>query len=200
MRVLEMVLTGQINTELVTQLNRGGASAVGLSGKDAALLRAKKMVRQDGRDLGQIGELTEVNTGFVASLLAQNYIPVISPVGIGNDGQGYDVNSDEVAAAIATGIGADKLIYLSNVAGVLDAGELVTELTATDLKARLDRGTITGGMALKAHAILRALAGGVRAVHVIDGRAPHNVIAELFTDTGVGSIVRPDDGAVRGND
>jgi acetylglutamate kinase len=190
MRVVEMVLSGQINSELVTQLNRRGAHAVGMSGKDAALLRAKKLVRDDGRDLGHIGELTDVNKTFLDSLLAQNYIPVISPIGLGADGEGYDLDADIVAAGVAQAIGADRLIYLSNVAGVLDKGELVTELTAAELRARLESGSITGGMASKAHAVLRALAGGVSAVHLIDGRAPHNVIAELFTDTGVGTIVR----------
>jgi acetylglutamate kinase len=190
LRVVEMVLTGQINGELVTQLNRRGAHAVGLSGKDAALLRARKLVREDGRDLGQVGELVDINHGFVESLLGQGYIPVISPIGLGSDGEGYHLNGDIVAAGIAQAIGADKLIYMSDVPGVLDQGELVTELSSAELRARLDRGAITGGMAIKAATILQALAGGVRAVHVIDGRAPHNVIAELFTDTGVGTIVR----------
>ena len=192
MRVVEMVLTGQINSELVTQLNRRGSHAIGMSGKDAALLRAKKLVRDDGRDLGRVGELTEINTGFLESLLGQGYIPVISPVGLGADGEGYDLDADLVAAGVAQALGADKLIYLSNVAGVLEAGELITELTASELRTRLDAGSVTGGMASKAAAVLRAIAGGVRAVHLIDGRAPHNMIAELFTDTGVGTIVRGD--------
>ena len=192
LRVVEMVLTGQINGELVTQLNRRGAHAVGLSGKDAALFRARKLVRNDGRDLGQIGELVGVNHAFIETLLGQNYIPVLSPIGIGENGESYDLDADEVAAEVAQRIGAEKLLYLSNVPGVLDKGELVSELSAKELQHKLDTGVVTGGMAIKAHAILRALAGGVRAVHLIDGRAPHNVIAELFTDTGVGTIVRPD--------
>ncbi|HEU0031495.1 MAG TPA: bifunctional glutamate N-acetyltransferase/amino-acid acetyltransferase ArgJ [Kofleriaceae bacterium] len=189
MRVVEMVLTGQINTELVTQLNQRGAHAVGMSGKDAALLRAKKLVK-DGRDFGQVGELVDVNKAFLDSLLAQRYIPVISPVGLGAGGEGYDLDPDLVAAGIAAAIGADKLIFLANVAGILEQAELVTELTTAELTARLASGAITGGMATKAEATLRAITGGVREVHVIDGRAPHNVIAELFTDTGVGTIVR----------
>jgi acetylglutamate kinase len=192
LRVVEMVLTGQINGELVTQLNRRGAHAVGLSGKDAALFRARKLVRGDGRDLGQIGELVGVNHAFIETLLGQNYIPVLSPIGIGENGESYDLDADEVAAEVAQRIGAEKLLYLSNVPGVLDKGELVSELTAKELQHKLDTGVVTGGMAIKATAILRALAGGVRAVHLIDGRAPHNVIAELFTDTGVGTIVRSD--------
>ena len=192
LRVVEQV-TNQINTELVTLLNRRGAHAVGLSGKDAALLRAKKITRDDGRDLGHVGELVEVNDAFLRTLLSQGYIPVIAPIGIGADGEGYDLSADAVAAQVAIDLGAEKLIYLSNVAGVLERnGELCSELTASELRAKHDAGIMTGGMALKAAAILRALAGGVTAVHLIDGRAPHNVIAELFTDVGVGTIVRPD--------
>ena len=190
LRVVEMVLTGQINAELVTQLNASGSRAVGMSGKDAALLRARKLVRDDGRDLGHVGELVEVNHAFLDSLIAQGYIPVISPIGIGTDGAGYNLDADVVAAGLAAALGADKLIYLSNVAGVLDRGELVTELTAAELRGKVDTGVITGGMANKAAAVLRALAGGVHEVHLIDGRAPHNMIAELFTDTGVGTLVR----------
>ncbi len=192
MKLVEMVIDGQINSELVTLLNRKAQRAVGMSGKDAALLRARKLARDDGRDLGYVGELIEINKSFLESLLGQSYIPVISPIGLGADGEGYNLDPDIVAAGIAEAIGADKLIYLSNVAGVLDRGELVTELTASELRTRLDAGSITGGMATKGAAVLRALAGGVRAVHLVDGRAPHNVIAELFTDTGVGTVVRSD--------
>jgi acetylglutamate kinase len=193
LRVVEMVLTGQLSGELVTHLNRRGAHAVGLSGKDAALLRAKKLVRGDGRDLGRVGELVGINHGFLESLLGQGYIPVVSPIGLGADGEGYHLNGDIVAAAVAQAIGAEKLIYLSDVPGVLEQGDLVTELSAAELGAKVEQGTITGDMATKASAILRAVAGGVRDVHVIDGRAPHNVIAELFTDTGVGTIIRRGD-------
>jgi acetylglutamate kinase len=192
MRVVEMVLTGSINAELVTHLNQHGGAAVGLSGKDAGLLRATKLVREDGRDLGQVGELTAVNAPFLESLLAQRYVPVISPIGLGDGGHSYNLNADVVAAGVAQALGADKLIYLSDVPGVLDGGELLTELTAGQLRDAIARGAVSGGMAIKATSILRALAGGVSAVHLIDGRTPHNVIAELFTDTGVGTIVRPE--------
>jgi acetylglutamate kinase len=190
LRVMEMMLTGSINTELVTILNRGDAHAVGLSGKDAALLRAKKLVRDDGRDLGQVGELVEVNKGFLESLIGQQYIPVISPVGLGTGGESYHLNADVVAAGIARALGADKLMYLADVPGIVEAGELVTDLTPATLRGKLDAGVITNGTAGTAAAALAALAGGVRAVHLIDGRIPHNIIAELFTDTGVGTIVR----------
>ncbi len=170
--------------ELVSLLNKSKPRAVGLSGKDAGTLRAKK--NADG-----VPELAEVNKLFVESLLAGSYIPVVSPVALAADGDCV-LDADIVAAELAVALGADKLIYLSNVAGVLENGELVTELTAAQLRSKLDAGTITGGMGGKASAVLTALAGGVHAVHLIDGRAPHNMIAELFTDTGVGTIIRPD--------
>jgi len=191
LRVVEM-LTGQINTEIVTMLNRGEASAVGLSGKDAALLRAKKRVRDDGRDLGQVGDLVEVNKGFLESLIGQHYIPVISPVGLGANGESYDLDADGVAAGIARALGADKLMFLADVPGIVENGELISELAPPGVRAKLEAGVITGGMAIKAAAALHALAGGVHGVHVIDGRIPHNIIAELFTDTGVGTLIKGD--------
>lgn len=177
LRVVE-ALTGSINSELVTILNRAGGHAVGLSGKDAALLRARG------------GEHIDVNKSFLESLLGQHYIPVIAPVGLGGDGDGYELDADMVASGIARALGADKLMYLTDVPGLVEAGELITDLTPATLRARLDAGTIGNGLANKASAALAALAGGVRAVHLIDGRIPHNIIAELFTDTGVGTIVR----------
>ncbi len=179
-----------INADLVALLNRRGAHAIGLSGSDAALLRAKKLVRDDGRDLGHVGELVEVNKTFLESLLAQQYIPVISPIGLGPDGESFNMNGDMVAAGIATALGVERLIYLSDVPGIIEAGELITDLTPTTLRGKLAAGIVQGGMAIKATSILDALAGGVQAVHLIDGRTPHNVIAELFTDRGVGTIVR----------
>ena len=189
LKVVEMVLTGSINTELVTLLNQDSSNAVGLSGKDGGLLRARKIQSEDGRDLGQVGEVVRVNTDFLEMLLNKNYVPVISPVGIGEDGQSYNINADEVAAKVAIAIGAQKLIYLSDVAGILKAGELVSELTAGELKALLLDGTVQGGMKAKVKSILEALAAGVSGVHLIDGRVPHSIIGELFTDKGVGSWI-----------
>jgi acetylglutamate kinase len=194
LRVVEM-LTGSVNAELVTILNRAGGHAVGLSGKDAALLRARRLVDpagpgSPGGSGGPAGELVDVNKTFLESLLGQHYIPVIAAVGLGGDGDGYELDADMAAAGIARALGADKLMYLTDVPGIVEAGELVTDLTPTTLRTRLDAGAIGNGMAVKAAAALAALAGGVRAVHMIDGRIPHNIIAELFTDTGVGTIVR----------
>ncbi len=188
LKVVEMVLTGAINTDLVTQLNQEFGHAVGLSGKDGALLRARKLV-QEGRDLGQVGEVTRVNKDFLEMLLQQGYVPVISPVGLGEDGQSYNINADAVAAEVAIAVGAQKLIYLSDVPGVMKAGELIADLTAGDLEVQIADGTITGGMLAKARSILKALSSGVKSVHLIDGRVPHSIIGELFTDHGVGSLI-----------
>jgi acetylglutamate kinase len=191
LKVVEMVLTGQINTELVTLLNRGGdANAVGLSGKDGAMLKAKKLVREDGKDLGQAGDLVNVDASLLEMMLEKGYIPVVSPVGIGDDGQSYNLNADVVAAGVAAALKSQKLIYLSDVAGIMEEGALLSELTLESLEQKIGGGHITGGMAVKSRSILRALEGGVPAVHVLDGRTPHSVIAELFTDSGIGTIVR----------
>jgi len=190
LKVVEMVLTGSINTELVTLLNRGGANAVGLSGKDGALLRAKKFIREDGKDLGQVGELTEVNAHLIQLMIDQGYVPVISPVGMGADGQSYNLNADIVASGVAAALGAQKLIYLSDIPGIMDGEELLSELSAVGLRDKIQSGAISGGMAVKSESILRALSSGVQAVHVLDGRTPHTVIAELFTDRGVGTLVK----------
>lgn len=193
MDVVEAVLDA-INADLVMLLNQRGAHAVGLSGSDAALLRAKKLTRKDGRDLGQVGDLTEVNRAFLDSLLAQSYIPVISPVGLGVDGQSYNLKADVVAAGVAKAVGASKLIFLADTPGIVEGGELITDLTPATLRAKLAAGVVDDALAVKATSVLDALEGGVQAVHLIDGRAPHNVIAELFTDRGVGTIVRSDNG------
>ena len=189
LKVVEMVLTGRINTELVTLLNQEGGHAVGISGKDGALLRARKLVSEGGRDLGQVGEVTRVNREFLEMLVNQSYVPVISPVGLGEDGLSYNINADAVAAEVATAIGASKLIYLTDVAGILRHGELVSDLTAQQLSQELEGSEISGGMKPKVKSILKALAGGVERVHIIDGRVPHSVIGELFTDRGVGTLI-----------
>jgi acetylglutamate kinase len=190
--VIEMVLTGKVNQELVALLNARDAGAVGLSGKDGQLLQARQVVHESGRDLGYVGEVTAVNTGFLRMLLDKEYVPVISPIGLSQDGKSLSINADDVAAHVATALGAKKLIYLTDVPGILESspdGELVRQVTAADLLRRLDAGSITGGMKIKAHSILEALEGGVERVHVLDGRQPHTVIAELFTDRGAGTLV-----------
>jgi acetylglutamate kinase len=190
--VVEMVLTGKVNQELVALLNARDAGAVGVSGKDGQLLRARKLSHESGRDLGHLGEITEVNKEFLRMLLKGGYVPVISPIALGEDGGSLSINADYVASAVAAALGARKLIYLTDVPGILESapdGELVRQVTAADLVRRMEAGSITGGMKHKARAILAALEGGVERVHVLDGRQPHSVIAELFTDRGVGTLV-----------
>ena len=190
LKMVEMVLNGAVNTELVTLLNQEGSHAVGVSGKDGGLLRARRRaIEADGRDPGLVGEVTVVNKDFLEMLLKQRYVPVISPVGMDEEGQTLQLNGDQVAAEVAIAVGATKLIYLTDVAGILEKGELVDELKAAELAARLAGGSITGGMKVKARSVLRAVEGGVERVHVIDGRTPHSVIAELFTDRGVGTLI-----------
>jgi len=190
--VVEMVLSGKINQELVAMLNARSAGAVGLSGKDGRLLMAEKRAPEGGVDLGHVGRITEVNVKFLRMFLDQNYIPVISPIGLAEDGSSLSINADDVAAAVAAQLGAKKLIYLTDVPGVLESapsGELVRQLTSADLTRRIEAGAITGGMRWKALASQAALAGGVERVHILDGRQPHTLVAELFTDRGVGSLV-----------
>jgi acetylglutamate kinase len=191
-KVVEMVLTGKINTELVSLLNQSSAHAVGVSGKDAGLLRARKLVGDGGRDLGMVGEVTHVNHELLEVLLDKKYVPVVSPVGMGPDGEGYNINADAAAAEIAIALRAEKLIYLTDVAGIIENGELVSEIHASTLKQKIADGVIKGGMVAKAKSVLRAIEGGVASVHILDGRTPHSVIAELFTDKGVGTLVKKD--------
>jgi acetylglutamate kinase len=191
-KVVEMVLTGKINTELVSLLNQSSAHAVGVSGKDAGLLRARKLVGEGGRDLGMVGEVTHVNHELLEVLLDKKYVPVVSPVGLGADGEGYNINADAAAAEIAIALRAEKLIYLTDVPGVLENGELVSEIGASELRRKIESGVVKGGMVAKAKSVLRAIEGGVTSVHILDGRTPHSVIAELFTDRGVGTLVKKD--------
>jgi acetylglutamate kinase len=190
LRVVEMVLTGQINKEVVASLARAGAKAVGLSGKDGGLIDARKMSSPKGVDLGYVGEVVGVNPDVIELLLGKGYIPVVSPIGLGKDGHTYNINADAVAAEIAIACGARKLIFLTDVPGILSQGLLVSEMSAEELETRMRDGTVTGGMLPKAASIVRALEGGVETVHIIDGRIPHNAVAELFTSRGVGTMIR----------
>jgi acetylglutamate kinase len=189
-RVVEMVLTGKINTEIVGLLNTLGGNAIGLSGKDGRLLMAKKLQPAPGKpDLGFVGEIESVNSELLDMFLDRNYIPVISPVGFGKDGASYNINADVAAGEIAGACGAERLIFLTDVPGILDGeGNLMSEIRKGDLESMLGK-AIKGGMHVKAQAILTALEDGVKAVHIVDGRVPHSVVAELFTDRGVGTLV-----------
>ena len=192
MGVVEMVLTGKVNTEIVGLINTLGGSAMGMSGKDAHLIRARKQPPRPGKpDLGLVGEVESINAEVLDMFLDKGYTPVISPIGLGNDGTSYNINADHVAAEIAVAARARKLIFLTDVPGILDEnGQLLSALTTAELQGRLQEGkAVKGGMAVKSKAVLRALEGGVEAVHVVDGREPHSVVIELFTEKGVGTIV-----------
>ena len=192
MQVVEMVLTGRVNSEIVGLIQTLGGSAMGLSGKDGRLLQARKQAPKPGKpDLGLVGEVEAVNPEVLDMCLDKAYIPVVSPIGAGLDGTTYNINADVAAAEIAVAVRAKKLIFLTDVPGILDEnGQLLSELRAADLSGRLQEGrAVKGGMTVKANAILRALAGGVEAVHVVDGRAPHSVVVELFTEKGAGTLV-----------
>jgi acetylglutamate kinase len=189
-QVVEMVLTGRINTEIVGLINTLGGNAIGLSGKDGRLLTAHKLMPAPGKpDLGFVGEIESVNADLLGMFLEKGYTPVVSPVGFGVDGSSYNINADVAAGEIAAACGAERLIFLTDVPGLLDeAGNLISEIKASELVAKLGT-SIKGGMHVKAQAVLNALANGVHAVHIVDGRTPHSVVAELFTDRGVGTLV-----------
>ncbi|MGE0707470.1 MAG: bifunctional glutamate N-acetyltransferase/amino-acid acetyltransferase ArgJ [Planctomycetota bacterium] len=188
-KVVEMVLTGRVNTDVVTRIHTFGGRAVGLSGKDGGLLLARKL-ELPGKELGLVGEVTKVNTHVIEMLLDGGYIPVISPVGVGKDGRTYNINADTAAAKVAEALGAEKLIFISDVPGLLGAdGEKVSQANSAEVRRLMDAGAISGGMIPKVQGMLDALSGGVRSVHIIDGRVQHNLLAELFTDRGVGTWI-----------
>ena len=189
MKIVEMVLTGSVNTDIVTRIHANGGRAIGLSGKDGALLSARKL-RVEGRDYGQVGVVDEVRCEVLTTLLAEDYIPVISPVGVDAHGETFNINADEVSAQVAIALGATKLLYLTDVPGILHDDELVSEATPEQIAEFITDGVVQGGMIPKVRSMLSALEGGVTSGHIIDGRVPHNLLAELFTDRGVGTWVK----------
>lgn len=187
MEVVEMVLSGQVNKKLVHAINRQGGKAVGLSGKDASLITC---VPSDPR-LGLVGEPDIVDPSILHTLFRDDAIPVIAPLGAGRDGETFNINGDTAAGAIAAALKADRLLLLTDVDGVRDGdGNVVTELTSTQIHEMTASGVIAGGMIPKTETALTALEGGVRAVVIIDGRAPNAVLLELFTEHGAGSLIR----------
>lgn len=194
MEIVEMVLAGTTNKGIVSLIHRAGGKAVGLSGKDGNLLVAKKLT-PDGRDIGYVGEVVQVNPEVIEVLSVAGYIPVVSSVAIGEDGQSYNVNADHAAGAIAAALRAEKLIVLTDVAGVLanlqDPSSLISEMSVTEAEELLRNGKAESGMAPKLEACITALRGGVQRAHIIDGRLPHAILMEVFTDRGVGTMVKP---------
>ena len=187
LEVVRMVLAGVINKDIVALINRHGTMAAGLSGEDGALVRVRK--KAGATELGFVGEVEQVNPGIVTDLL-RDFIPVIATLGVDEGGQTYNVNADEVAAAVAEALGAEKLVFLTNVDGIIDAGgTLLTQLSADGVERLRSDGVLTAGMIPKVDAALHAIKGGVPRVTILDGRAEHALLLEIFTDQGVGTMV-----------
>jgi acetylglutamate kinase len=199
MDVVEMVLGGQVNKSLVNLINRHGGKAVGLTGTDGDLIRARKLLYTRDNpalkapeiiDIGHVGEVASIDTSVIDMLIKGNFIPVIAPIGVGEDGQSYNINADLVACKLAKVMQAEKLMLITNTAGVLDKqGRLLTGLSAKDVDELIADGTISGGMLPKIRGALEAVQAGVRSAHIIDGRVEHAVLLEIFTDQGVGTLI-----------
>ncbi len=199
MAVVEMVLTGQVNKEVVGYINLHGGRAVGLSGKDGGLLLCRKMlqemVREDGSveevDIGFVGNVTKVDTTILETLEKGGFIPIIAPIGVGAGGESYNVNADLVAGRVAAALAAEKLILLTDVAGVKDReGKLLSSISLAELPSLMESGAITGGMIPKVTCCADALQDGVKKAHIIDGRVEHAILLEIFTDVGIGTEIR----------
>jgi acetylglutamate kinase len=200
MDIVEMVLGGLVNKEIVNLINRHGGNAVGLTGKDGDLIRARKLVftRTSPElqvpeiiDIGHVGEVASINTAVVDILIKGSFIPVIAPIGVGEEGQSYNINADLVAGKLAQVMRAEKLIILTNIAGLLNKqGKVLTGLSIDQVAELIEDGTIYGGMLPKIRAIIDAVKGGVRSAHIIDGRVEHAVLLEIFTDVGVGTLIQ----------
>lgn len=202
MDVVEMVLGGQVNKEIVSLINHHGGTAIGLTGKDANLIRARKLevvnrspelTRPEIIDIGHVGEVESVNTEVINLLTRSNVIPVIAPIGVGRDGASYNINADLVAGKVAEALNAEKLILLTNVSGLKSKeGNVLTGLKAKRVNELIEDGTIHGGMLPKIRCALSAVENGVRTAHIIDGRVAHATLLEIFTDEGVGTLISRD--------
>ncbi|MCS7198944.1 MAG: acetylglutamate kinase [Caldimicrobium sp.] len=199
MNVVEMVLVGTVNKQIVSLINQAGGKAVGLSGRDGDLIEVEKMnlYKYSGEDrppeiidIGRVGKVKKVNPEVLFTLIESDFIPVIAPVGVGPEGEAYNVNADLVAGAVASSLKAEKLIYLTDVEGVKgESGDLISTLYLEEIDNLLDSGVAKGGMIPKLKSARKALQSGVKKVHIIDGRVPHSVIIELFTDEGLGTQI-----------
>jgi|TARA_R110000822_G_scaffold28053_1_gene83330 acetylglutamate kinase len=199
MDVVEMVLGGSVNKEIVSLLNRNGGKAIGLTGKDGQLIRAKKLkvtqrtpdlAKTEIIDIGHVGEVEAINTEVLDMLINSDFIPIIAPIGVGPDGASYNINADLVAGKVAEVLKAEKLMLLTNIEGLMDkSGKVLTGLSTEQVDALIADGTIYGGMLPKIGCALSAVNAGVTSAHIIDGRVPHAVLLEIFTDTGVGTLI-----------
>jgi acetylglutamate kinase len=199
MDIVEMVLAGKINKEIVSFINRHGGQAIGLSGKDGRLIEARKLhvYRYQGDDqppeiidIGLVGEVQHINVEVLLTLVRSNMIPVIAPVGVGPDGETYNINADLVAGCIAGALHAKKLLLMTDVSGVLDAaGQLIPSMTIAETAEAMQQKTLRGGMIPKVQCAVEALQEGVEKVHIVDGRVPHAILLEIFTDAGIGTEI-----------
>ncbi len=191
MDVVEMVLGGQVNKEVVELVNQAGGKAVGLTGQDGAFIHAKKLTLPSKENLGQVGEIESIDPAVIQALEAGGFIPVVAPIGTGRDGTTYNINADLVAGKLAEVLRAEKLVVLTNTPGVLDKdGKLLTGLTPRKVDDLVAKGVISGGMLPKIGSALDAARSGVKSVHIIDGRVPHALLLEVLTDQGVGTHIR----------
>ena len=197
MEVVEWVLAGEVQQDIVGLINQAGGKAVGLTGRDGGLIRAQKLKMVDNTDpsktvdVGQVGEIVSIDPGVVKALQDDAFIPVISPIGFGDDNESYNINADVVAGKLATVLKAEKLLLLTNISGVLDkSGKLLTDLTAREIDGLFADGTISGGMLPKIEGALDAAKSGVNTVHIIDGRVPHALLLEILTDQAYGTMIR----------
>ena len=197
MDVVEMVLGGQVNKEIVNLINRHGGKAVGLTGQDGNFIHAQKLLMEDINDpsklidVGQVGEITGIDPSIINFLDTGDFIPVVAPIGVGENGETYNINADVVAGKLAEILGAEKLILLTNTPGVLDkAGNLLTGLTPKQIDDLVADGTLSGGMLPKIGSALDAARSGVKSVHIIDGRVEHALLLEVLTDEGVGTLIK----------
>ncbi|ADG81236.1 acetylglutamate kinase [Thermincola potens] len=201
MEIVEMVLVGKINKEIVALINRHGGKAVGLSGKDANLIQAVrkmgKSIDNEGKellqDIGFVGDVEKINPEIIQTVINEGYIPVVAPVGVGAEGESYNINADYVAGEIAIALKADKLILLTDVEGIFEdynnKDTLISELKLDQVNEKITSGVISGGMIPKVECCVRAVEGGVTTTHILDGRIPHSILLEIFTDRGIGTMV-----------
>ncbi len=196
MDVVQMVLGGLVNQEIVSLINTNGGRAVGVTGKDGSLIRARQLAMEPALnapeiiDIGHVGEITAINTDILTTLTTSQFIPVIAPIGVGDDGESYNINADIVAGKIAEALQAEKLVLLTNTPGILDAaGETISDITKPQVEALITDATINEGMLPKVQCALDAVSAGVQSVQIIDGREPHAVLLEIFTDAGVGTQI-----------
>jgi acetylglutamate kinase len=185
--LVKMVLAGKINKEIVCNLNRQNVNAIGICGQDANLLKCRKHYLDSGQDIGWVGEIIRVNTDILRRMLDDNIIPVIAPLGYDDDGHSYNINADSAAGSIAGALPAEKLIFLSDVAGVLRQGELISSMTEEEANGMIASGEIGTGMIPKVHSAFDTLHQGVKKVHIVDGRVLHSLLVEIYTDSGVGT-------------